>query len=292
LNRESTRAQREHRVRFESTRRASDATSCDGAHNGAVPDRELARALYFDELPAVAPRRGLEMTLTFPRAFVVAVAVCTAADAQSAPAMVASIVEGTATVRPAGGPSEQPLAKGAALQSGDVIRTGAEARVQISMSSGSTLRLGPNATLELREADPVHFSARLSLGSLWAKVHKLLTGDSFEVETENAVAAVRGTEFLVDAGGEDRLRVYEGTVEARGASGQWTERVEKGNELHFRRGGEHDRPRAFDASSDRAHPLMKWVREDPVRPEAERERTRSPKEERGERERRERRRLR
>jgi hypothetical protein len=225
--------------------------------------------------------------MTFPRAIAFAAVVCTAAHAQSGSAMSVSIVEGTATVQAAGVASEQPLAKGAALQRGDVVRTGPDARVQISMSSGSTLRVGPSSTLEIRDAEPVHFSARLSLGSLWARVHKLLQGDSFEVETENAVAAVRGTEYLVDAapaGGQDRVRVYEGTVECRGRGGAWTERVENGSEIHFRTGGEHDQPRAFDPSSDRNHPLMKWVREDPARPDRERERTRSPREERGSRE--------
>src|SRR2546426_8489730 len=37
-----------------------------------------------------------------------------------------------------------------------------------------------------------------SLGNLWARVYKLLAGETFGVETENGVAGVRGTEFRVE----------------------------------------------------------------------------------------------
>jgi len=137
------------------------------------------------------------------------------------------------------------------------------------MNDGSTLRLGEKAKLELRVAPPTGkaFAARLWLGAVWAKVHKLLQDESFHVETENAVAGVRGTEFLVDAGGgsrDDNVRVYEGSVVVRDHGSEWTHRLEPGYELSVRRGVRPDGPKPFDPASERQHPLMRWVRERPV----------------------------
>jgi ferric-dicitrate binding protein FerR (iron transport regulator) len=205
----------------------------------------------------------------FPALFVCAAAVAQDPSTASS-AMTATIVEGHATVQAAGASSEQPLAEGAALQEGDVVQTGPDGRVEISTANGNTLRLVHDARLELRQAPQQGrtFSAHLWLGSLWLRVHKLLKDESFRVETENGVAGVRGTEFMVEAGtqgGEDRVRVYEGAVEVRDRAGEWTHRVEPGSELAFRRGARPEGPRPFDPASDRAHPLIRWVRERPVR---------------------------
>ena len=206
-------------------------------------------------------------------AFFAALLICTAAVAQdpvlAAGAMRATIVEGDATVQIAGVSSKQPLLQDAMLREGDVVQTGPDGRVEISYN-GSTLRLGQNVKLELRQAPQQGraFSARLWLGSLWLRVHKLLQDESFQVETENAVAGVRGTEFMVEAGtqgGEDRVRVYEGAVEVHDHAGQWTHRVERGSELAFHRGARPEGPRPFDPGSDLSHPLLRWVREHPVR---------------------------
>ena len=185
-------------------------------------------------------------------------------------AMTASVVEGAATVQHAGAPAAEPLGEGASFREGDLVQTGPDSRVEIAMATGSVLRLGPDARLELRSAPASGkaFSAKLWLGSVWAKVHKLLQDETFHVETENAVAGVRGTEFLVEAGaqgGEDRVRVYEGAVEVRDHGGQWLHRVEVGREVAFRRGLRPAGIRTFDAASDRSHPLMRWVRERPAR---------------------------
>jgi ferric-dicitrate binding protein FerR (iron transport regulator) len=199
---------------------------------------------------------------------------CTAAVAQgpaiASSAMTATIVEGHATVQAAGASSEQPLSEGAALQEGDVVQTGPDGRVEISTANGNMLRLVQNVRLELRQAPQRGrtFSAHLWFGSLWLRVHKLLQDEWFRVETENGVAGVRGTEFMVEAGvqgNEDRVRVYEGAVEVHDDTGQWTHRVEPGSELAFHRGARPEGPRPFDPASDRAHPLMRWVREHPVR---------------------------
>ena len=206
-------------------------------------------------------------------------------------AMKASIVEGYVTVQQ-GQASAQPLQQGAPLHEGDVVQTGVASRAEISMSDGSTLRLGEKTRLELRVAPPTGraFAARLWLGTLWARVHKLLEEESFQIETENAVAGVRGTEFLVETSGglhDDSVRVHEGAVEVRERSSAWTHRVEAGNQLSFRRGLRPEGPKPIDPAAEARHPLMRWVRENPLRaPDpAERSENRVPKNEKEDRER-------
>lgn len=187
--------------------------------------------------------------------------------------MTVSLLEGNATAARAG-QGAQPLAVGAVLHEGDVVETGLGGRAEISFASGTLLRIGEGSRVELREAPPSGgaFRARLLLGNLWAKVHKLVAGEHFEVETENAVAGVRGTEFRVEAAGakgEDLVRVYEGAVEVKGHDARpgaatggagWTHRVEPNKELRFARGKAPGGPAAFDAASEAKHPFMTWVR--------------------------------
>lgn len=212
-------------------------------------------------------------------------------NAVAGSAMTASTVEGDVTVQRGDG-SAQPLLQGTPLQDEDVIQTGAASRLEISMTDGSALRLGENTRLELRVAPPTGkaFAARLWLGAVWAKVHKLLQDESFRVETENAVAGVRGTEFVVEAGGRSRgdsVRVYEGSVEVRDHGSVWVHRVEAGRELSVRHGLRPDGPKPFDPASERQHPLMRWVREQPTHaPDShDRSEPRAPKREKEKRER-------
>jgi ferric-dicitrate binding protein FerR (iron transport regulator) len=139
------------------------------------------------------------------------------------------------------------------------------------VANGTVIRLGESSRLLLGTAPASGhaFSARLFLGSLWTKVHKLLASETFHVETENGVAGVRGTEFLVLAGvaGEagaapDVVRVYEGAVQVEGKSG-WSHRIEPGKELAFQRERAPTGPRPFDPASDKSSKLMSWVREHP-----------------------------
>ena len=99
-----------------------------------------------------------------------------------------------------------PLSVGAAVGQGDTIATEDEARLELKFSDGSALRVGPRAKMQLTEA---HFgggpakrkmTAKLFFGNLWAKVTSVIQGEQkFAIETENAVAGVRGTTFRVDA---------------------------------------------------------------------------------------------
>ena len=191
--------------------------------------------------------------------------------AQEGGAMTVAFVEGVALLRPAAGGAPSPIAEGDPLHEGDTVQTPPGGRLEIAVANGTVIRLGENSRLLLGTAPKAGhaFSARLFLGNLWTRVHKLVSGESFHIETENGVAGVRGTEFRVEAGGPggDLLRVYEGAVEVKGAAG-WVHRIEPGHELVFHRDRAPAGPRAFDPASERGNKFMKWVRERPARPAA------------------------
>jgi len=181
----------------------------------------------------------------------------------SAPAddsMIATFVEGAVTVRGA------PLSAGDILEEGDTVETRDGGRVEITVPGGAVIRLGESSRLTLSAAVPHKtFSARLALGNLWARVHKLLGSEKFEVETENGVAGVRGTEFRVEVVQDqpDLLRVYEGAVGVEGRQSGWSHEIEAGSELRFRR--EAEPPRAFVSESEKGNRFMDWVRSRPTK---------------------------
>lgn len=152
--------------------------------------------------------------------------------------------------------------EGARLQAGDVIETQPDGRVELTFDSGTVLRIGESSRFELQDELPQKsFSAKLWLGNVWAKVHKLIAGETFRIETENAVAGVRGTEFRVEVAPdhENLVRVYEGVVQVDGKG--WSQRVEPAHELRFGRDRAPSGPREFDPASEKGHRLMDWVRE-------------------------------
>ena len=117
----------------------------------------------------------------------------------------ATVVEGPAFRTPKGG-SEGPLNQGAAVELEDTLRTGTGANVKLTLSDQSVLVLGADSELVLEKAefagqDRSHVSLTLVVGSVWAKVKKVLAGSdaTFEVSAARAVAGVRGTIFRVDA---------------------------------------------------------------------------------------------
>jgi ferric-dicitrate binding protein FerR (iron transport regulator) len=130
-----------------------------------------------------------------------------------------SALEGSATK--AHGGASASLKVGAPLAQGDTVETADDSRLELKFSDASVLRMGSKAKLQLTEA---HFgggpakrkmTAKLFFGNLWAKVTSVIQGEQkFQVETENAVAGVRGTTFRVDAHTDKSVlvRVYAGSV--------------------------------------------------------------------------------
>jgi hypothetical protein len=175
-------------------------------------------------------------------------------------AITVTFLEGDADAVRHGG-ERTPLGEGSVLHEGETVETALRSRVEIAFPTGTLLRLGPRSRMELRaaSADGGSFRAWFTLGNLWAKVHKLVAGQRFEVETQNGVAGVRGTEFRVaaTAKGQALVRVYEGRVEVAATDGRWTHLVEPGRELRYDRKAVLG-PRAFSATKEGG--FMRWVR--------------------------------
>jgi hypothetical protein len=132
------------------------------------------------------------------------------AVAFASPALAADIgqiknAKGEVSVERAG--QAQPGSVGLRLQTSDVVRTGADGSVGISMSDNSLLSLGPNSQLSLDryEFDSTTqqgaFDASLRKGSLAVSSGRIAkqSPEAMTVRTPFAVLGVRGTEFAVNA---------------------------------------------------------------------------------------------
>lgn len=134
-----------------------------------------------------------------------------------------SYVEGQVLRARAKSQSFNRLKRGAKLYEGDVLKTKAKSKFEARLKDGSMLRLGADTQLQLRtlsfdRSEPRRkkkVRAKLFFGRVWASVTSLFGSESsFEVETPNAVAGVRGTQFTATAteGGDTTVRVYSGKV--------------------------------------------------------------------------------
>jgi hypothetical protein len=199
-----------------------------------------------------------------------------------------SLLEGRAQRARAGG-GRSDLRPGAPLIQGDTIETRAASRLEIRFSDGSVLRLGPSSKLQLTQAlfgGPARrkLNARLFFGKLWAKVVSVIQGEQkFEVETENAVAGVRGTTFRVDANDDKSVlvRVYDGSVAVgKGAPAgvapgerhevpgpqevtreEWEKLVGQQMQIRIAPDGTPGEPESFSPDVDKDDPFARWNQE-------------------------------
>jgi len=100
-----------------------------------------------------------------------------------------------------------PAATGARLQPGDLLKTGADGSVGLTMSDNSLLSAGPNSILSL---DRYEFDSTTSQGQFDTTLQKgslaVISGriakqspDAMKVRTPSSILGVRGTEFVVSA---------------------------------------------------------------------------------------------
>jgi hypothetical protein len=93
------------------------------------------------------------------------------------------------------------------VQTADVLKTGADGSVGITMSDNSLVSAGPNSVLSLERYDfdsttnRGRFDASLQKGSLAVISGRIAkeSPDAMTVRTPSAVLGVRGTEFVVSA---------------------------------------------------------------------------------------------
>ena len=138
-------------------------------------------------------------------AFSIALAGLPAALAQAADIGQVKVAKGTVSIERSGQSLAAPA--GTRLQTSDVVRTGNDGSVGITMTDNSLLSAGPNSVLALDryEFDSTtnagHFDASLHRGTLAVVSGRLAkqSPDAMSVHTPLAVLGVRGTEFVVSA---------------------------------------------------------------------------------------------
>jgi hypothetical protein len=160
----------------------------------------------------------------------------TPAKAHAAAATV-TFLSGDATRERVG--QKDSLAEKSELLEGDIVRTAKSARIELTLADQSVVRLDGGSEFSLKSAtlngDEKKFTGKLSFGKVWAKVNSVLGGQShFDVETQNAVAGVRGTTFRVDAKHDASalVRVYAGAVAVAGTRTPHAAHQGPGGERH------------------------------------------------------------
>ena len=136
--------------------------------------------------------------------------------------------------------------QGEMLKVGDAVYPGAKIITEaggvlvLCADDSTTVRIGPNTTLEIEEytSQPAsgekHTALVVWCGKIIGRVQKMLHNNStFEIHTPTAVAGIRGTAFAVEVGesGDSRVSVYAGQVKVTGKNAAARTAVEvKANE--------------------------------------------------------------
>jgi hypothetical protein len=96
---------------------------------------------------------------------------------------------------------QSPLAAKAPVYLGDTIVSGA-GKAKIGLNDGTVISVGENTRVRLAmyQSTSNGFTTRLHAwtGALRLLVARVTSGGHFEIETETAIAAVRGTDWLMD----------------------------------------------------------------------------------------------
>jgi hypothetical protein len=110
------------------------------------------------------------------------------------------------------GGTRSPVAVGLTVQAGDTLRTGKDGALGVTLVDDTLLTLGANSELVL---DNFSFDTTTHDGglliSLWRGTVAVVTGligrkapEKVRFQTRTVVLGVRGTEFILDATGEDQ----------------------------------------------------------------------------------------
>lgn len=126
------------------------------------------------------------------------------------PAGTVKIAKGSVSVTR--GAEKLPATAGMVVLASDIIVTGADSSVGITLRDNTLLSAGPNATLVL---DKFAFDPTTHAGTINASIKRgtlaVVSGkiakqspDAVQFRTPNAILGVRGTEFVVDAGSGEK----------------------------------------------------------------------------------------
>jgi len=135
-----------------------------------------------------------------------------------------------------GGKSDAPAAAtGDAVFQGDSIRTDEGVRVQVDLSDGSNIFIGPGSSVQMKNfmVNPALGKRQMTVKALQGTVRFLIAKlfkskvsgseapwaeSGVTIETHTAIAGVKGTDFAATIGAEDvEIAVFEGVVSVKNA---------------------------------------------------------------------------
>lgn len=156
-------------------------------------------------------------------------------SAAAGPSARVVTVEGEVKGRPPKSEAYGRLTDGDRVSYGSRIRTGPKGQATLRFDDGTQVKIRAKSEVLVRPRPKKEVSGVvLFFGRVWSKVAKSVGGrTSFEVESANAVAGVRGTEFEVGVAddGSTRVRVSEGTVAVHGDTNPNTVPISAGFEV-------------------------------------------------------------
>ncbi len=140
---------------------------------------------------------------------------CGPAAAAFSPLTVLSAASGHVQVLKTGGQDWADAKEGMSLDAGDRIKTDAAAKATITFFDGSTIDLSANTEISLDDllsktnSNPKTIKIGQKIGETASNVVKLVDPASrYEVDTTSAVAAVRGSQMVVQVTADGTTRVY------------------------------------------------------------------------------------
>src|SRR5512132_1773699 len=136
-------------------------------------------------------------------AWIVAAALAVAGPAMASDAGLIKVSKGSVQIERAGAKMDAKV--GAAVQTSDVIVTGADGSAGITFTDNSLVSVGPNSVFAIdkyRFDSTTHageFEGNLKQGRLAAVSGKMVkqSPESMKIRTPSAIMGVRGTEFVV-----------------------------------------------------------------------------------------------
>ncbi len=125
---------------------------------------------------------------------------------------------------------------GVLVRQGDQVRTGPESGVRLLLGGSAVVDLGANTSMVVTRAGTSSSETKIKVwsGRLWARVSSLFGNNAkFEVESPNAVAGVRGTEFIFDVSpdGGTEVTVLDGSVAVTARDGGPARLLEVGDRI-------------------------------------------------------------
>ncbi len=135
----------------------------------------------------------------------------------SAKAGIVSIVDGDVMVK-SGKEDWRPLLEGDELKPADIIKTGADGRIEILLNPGSYLRMAENSQLNFKTLTSFNLQMRLANGTAILEASAVDTAIKFATpQYEFKITRAGLYRFTADASGHSALLIRKGKVTVAGA---------------------------------------------------------------------------